>query len=153
MLRITVRIQKGQIMAAQENTIRQGISMAIRHPETGVELLARSFARHFQGAPWITPELKIRFCILFLSNLMDNAVEREIDPGLLRRVLRKSMWFGIRLLKRWPEEGLKMLVAVVMSELRQNQRYSESEMQQFYDEVIGVFFPEAVNLEPTARAQ
>ncbi|MFP4014642.1 MAG: hypothetical protein ACLFVQ_11185 [Chitinispirillaceae bacterium] len=140
-------------MSIQKNTIQQGISMAIRHPEAGVVLLARSFALHFQGAPWITPELKLKFCILFLGNLMDSAVEREIDPQLLKKVLRKSMQFGIRLLKRWPDNGLKMLVAVVMSELRQNQRYSQSEMQQFYDEVIGVFFPEAVSMESPVRAR
>lgn len=139
-------------MPIQNNTIQQGISMAIRHPEAGVVLLARSFALHFQGAPWITPELKLKFCILFLSNLMDSEVEKEIDPELLKKVLKKTMHFGIRLLKRWPENGLKMLVAVVMSELRQNQRCSEPEMQQFYDEVIGVFFPEAVSMESTVRA-
>ncbi len=121
--------------------------MAIRHPEAGVVILARNFACNFQGAPWITAELKLKFCILFLSNLIDGGVEKQIEDRVLQKVLKKSMQFGIRLLKRWPEEGLKMLVAVVMSELRNNQRYDESELQSFYDEVLTVFFPEALALE------
>jgi hypothetical protein len=127
-------------MAAK--SIEHGINMAIRHPEAGVELLARTFAIYFQGAPWINGDLKMRFCILFLSNLLDGAVEKQVSARTMEKLVKKSMSFGIRLMKRWPDEGLKMLVAMVMRELRCNQRCSELELQYFCEEVITVFFPQ-----------
>ncbi|MDR0305436.1 MAG: hypothetical protein LBI42_01220 [Chitinispirillales bacterium] len=126
----------------QGKTIEHGISMAIRHPEAGVELLARTFARHFQGAPWINGDLKMRFCILFLSNLLDGGVEREVSGRTLEKLVKKTVSFGIRLMKRWPDEGLKMLVAMIMRELKCNQHCSELEQQYFCEEVIAVFFPQ-----------
>jgi transposase len=60
---------------------------------------------------------------------------------LLERVVKKPMTFGIRYLKRNPQEGLKMLVAVLMRELRSKQNYSYLELHTFYNEVIAVFFP------------
>ncbi|MDG5815666.1 hypothetical protein QA601_11285 [Chitinispirillales bacterium ANBcel5] len=129
-------------MSAQES-IAQGISMAIRHPESGVVLLARTFANSFKGAPWITREMKLKFCILFLGNIIDKNIEKSIDRDLAEKVLGKSIHFGIRLLKREPERGLRMLVALIMRELRERQKYSEDELQRFYDEVIVVFFPDA----------
>lgn len=126
-------------MAAK--SIEHGINMAIRHPEAGVELLARTFAIYFQGAPWINGDLKMRFCILFLSNLLDGAVEKQVSGRTMEKLVKKSMSFGIRLMKRWPDEGLKMLVAMVMRELRCNQHFSELEQQYFCEEVITVFFP------------
>jgi len=126
----------------QGKTIERGINMAIRHPEAGVELLARTFARYFQGAPWINGDLKMRFCILFLSNLLDGSVEREVSAQTMEKLIKKTVSFGIRLMKRWPEEGLKMLVAMVMRELRCNQHCSELELQYFCEEVIAVFFPQ-----------
>ena len=117
--------------------------MAIRHPDSGINLLARTFARNFEGAPWISGELKLKFCILFLGNLIDGSVERDLDHQLVQKVLKKPMQFGIRLLKRSPDEGLRMLVALVMHELREEQRYSDSDFHKFYEEVIVTFFPEA----------
>jgi len=123
-------------------SIEHGINMAIRRPEAGVKLLARTFAIYFQGAPWINSNLKMKFCILFLSNLLDGAVEKQVSVHTMEKLIKKSLSFGIRLMKRWPDEGLKMLVAMIMRELRCNQRCSELELRYFCEEVIAVFFPQ-----------
>ncbi|MCL2690017.1 MAG: hypothetical protein FWE57_09270 [Chitinispirillia bacterium] len=123
-------------------SIEHGINMAIRHPEAGVELLARTFAIYFQGAPWINSNLKMKFCIMFLSNLLDGAVEKQVSVRTMEKLIKKSLSFGIRLMKRWPDEGLKMLIAMVMRELRCNQHCSELELRYFCEEVIAVFFPQ-----------
>jgi len=127
-------------MAAK--SIEHGINMAIRHPVAGVELLARTFAIYFQGAPWINSNLKMKFCIMFLSNLLDGDIEKQVSVRTMEKLIKKSLAFGIRLMKRWPDEGLKMLVAMVMRELRCNQRCSELELRYFCEEVITVFFPQ-----------
>ncbi|MDR0308047.1 MAG: hypothetical protein LBI42_14575 [Chitinispirillales bacterium] len=128
----------------KSKSIERGINIAVKNPEAGVSCLARTFAQYFQGGPWVNRDLKLRFCILYLRNLLDRSVEKEIDSGLLERVIKKPIIFGIRILKRNPEEGLKILIAVVMRELRCKQNYSYLELHSFYEEVIAVFFPDEV---------
>jgi hypothetical protein len=133
-------------MAPKEKTISSSINLAVRRPETGASLLARTLTEQMSGAPWIDRDIRMRFCIAYLSNCIDGHVERMVDPDLLRRLWNKPLSLGIRLLKRNPDSGIAMLVAMVMEELRERQQASQEEQVQFFEEMLLRFFPEAEEL-------
>ena len=51
------------------------------------------------------------------------------------------MAFGIRLLKRWPDEGVRAIATLVFMELRDRQEFTQDEMLGFFDELLNCFFP------------
>ncbi|MBD3316472.1 MAG: hypothetical protein GF344_11850 [Chitinivibrionales bacterium] len=136
----------------KERTISNGISLAIRRPETGAALLACTLTEQMNGAPWINKDIRMRFCIAYLRNCIDGHIEKSVDESLLRRLMSKPLTFGIRLLKRNPDAGIAMLVAMVMEELRERQKASPEELVEFGDEMLLRFFPEAKDLTTATSA-
>jgi hypothetical protein len=126
-------------------TIAQGIHLAIRKPQSGAELLAKTVAQCFNGAPWINTSIRMQFCILFLGNLIDNHVENDVDTSLLQRLKDKGLLFGIRLLKRNTSASLPILVALIMKELKAVQNFSYKEQMDFYQILERLFFPTPEN--------
>jgi hypothetical protein len=58
---------------------------------------------------------------------------------------KKSIHFGIKLLKRYPHTGLEVLVNLVLDELINIQKYSQDDLFQFYNEVFLQFFPDTIS--------
>jgi hypothetical protein len=133
-------------MVHREKTISSSISLAVRRPESGAALLARTLTEQLNGAPWIDRDIRMRFCIAYLSNCIDAHIERTVDPHLLRRLRDKPLSLGIRLLKRNPDTGIAILVAMVMEELRDRQKAGHQERIEFFEEMLVRFFPEAEEL-------
>lgn len=125
-----------------KSSIQRSIQIAIRRPHTGVTLLANTFTKCIDATDGITKNLKIEFCLLFLNAILENTYPKKYTD-LSKRLKNRSIYLGIRLLKRYPHEGIKILVGLIMNELVENQQYSTDELVQFYNEVFFHFFPEA----------
>ncbi len=126
----------------QNTTIQTTIQIAVRHPESASALMAKTFAAHFDGAQWIDREMRLQFCILFLGNLIDSNIEESVGAALIDRLEARSLEFGMRMLKRNPDTGLKILIVLIMKELRTRQKFESEEQMSFYKEILARFFPE-----------
>ena len=133
-------------------TVAKGVELAIRHPEKAGALLAKTLASIMHSEQWIDHGIKARFCVLFVHNLLDSSIEACIDRKLYRRMLKLPFLTGIRLLKRHPDEGLKVLVAVVMKELRDTQKLPFEEQVVFYNELFAKLFPDSTLIEVNPAA-
>lgn len=107
-------------------------------------LLAKTFAQCIDGTAWITKDLKIEFCLLFLNKILDEIYDQKYRE-LTRNLRGRSVYFGIRLLKRYPKKGIEVLVDLVIYELVENQNCSQAELFTFYNELFPQFFPEKYN--------
>jgi hypothetical protein len=123
-------------------TVKRGIKIAVRHPEKGAEIIAKTLADTLIGEDWITDEFKLKFCIMFVDNLIDGNIEKSIDRKLLEKVKDRTFIEGIRLMKHRPRQGMKFMVAIIMDELRNHQGFSEKEQFIFYENLLQSFFPE-----------
>lgn len=132
-------------MKPNSKSIQQSIQISIRQQSSGKELLAKSFTKCMNDASWVTNELKIEFCVLFLNAILDRSYNQKIDD-FTHRLRKKSVHFGIWLLKRYPKQGLEVLVNLIMDELIDHQEYSQAELFQFYAEVFDRFFPKNLSL-------
>ena len=128
-------------------TVEESVEMAVRRPSQSHLLLAKTLANHMNGKGWIDRDMKKKFCVLFVSNYIDHSIEKEINPKLLERVKNIPFTRALSLLKRNPNNGLKILVALVTRELELRQQLTHSEQCEFYDEIFGSFFPE-ITLPP-----
>ncbi len=122
-------------------SIQKGIRLAVRRPNQCARLLAKSFSQLLDDEDWIDATLKFRFCVLFIDNIIDQTVEKEVDKTLLIKIKHMPLRKGLRLLKRYPEEGMKVLVALVIEELRDQQKLGWNEQIDFYDELFTKLFP------------
>jgi hypothetical protein len=91
---------------------------------------------------WITDELKLKFCILFVENLIDGSIEKNIDRNILEKVKKKTFPHALRLMKKRPRLGMHFMLAIIMEELRCRQGFSEEAQFAFYEELLSNFFPE-----------
>ena len=123
-------------------SVENGFKIAIRHPNAGGKILAKTLADILLHEDWITEEFKLRFCIMFVDNLIDGNVEKDIDRKFLERIRKKPFTQGIKLLKSRPEQGMKYMLVLIMEELRLRQGFSEKEQSMFYEELLAAFFPE-----------
>ena len=128
----------------QDFTVRRGIRLAVQRPGEGAVLLAKTLSDVMSGQDWIDDSDKMKFCIMFVSNLIDRSIEKEIDEefkAVKERVKRVPFTHGIKLLKKRPGIGLKILISIVMEEIRDRQKLSEGEQFEFYDQLASHFFP------------
>ena len=123
-------------------SVKSGLKIAVTHPKHGAAILASAIASAIGSEKWITRDLKLKFCILFIENLIDGSIEKNISRKILTKVQDASFHDGIRLMKRYPEEGMKYLVALIMEELKIKQGFNEEAQVAFYEELLSSFFPE-----------
>jgi hypothetical protein len=123
-------------------TVENGFKIAVRHPERGAAIIARTLASTLIGEDWITDEFKLKFCIMFVDNLIDGNVEKNIDRKLLDKIKNRPFLEGIRLMKHRPREGMKFMLVLIMDELRNHQGFSEKEQFVFYENLLSSFFPD-----------
>ncbi len=123
-------------------TIEESVEMAIRRPTQSHILLAKTLAKVMNDSGWIDRNMKKKFCAMFINNSIDHSEEKEVDKDLLEKIKYMPLPRGIRLLKRSPEAGLKVLVVLVAKELEHQQKLTHREQFEFYDEIFGSFFPE-----------
>ena len=121
--------------------IQHGIRLATRHPGKSATIMARDLTRRMDRAPWIDNRIKFRFCMLFVSNCLDGNVEKALDQTMLDKIARRPLEFGIRYLKRDYHTGLRVLVALVMRQLRAKNLLGPDEQGQFYSTMLERFFP------------
>ncbi|MBD3418890.1 MAG: hypothetical protein GF398_02110 [Chitinivibrionales bacterium] len=125
-----------------KTSITRGISIAVRHPQIGAELLARSYAHKLNQAPWFDRKMKIELSLLVLGSCLGGRTEPKVGKRLFKRVKKRPLEFGIRYLKRDSYHGLRMLAALLMDELRNNQHLSNSEIVEFSRILIREFLPD-----------
>ena len=123
-------------------TVQKGVRIAVRRPSRAAVLFARTLTDLMDAEAWLDRTLKMRFCALFLHNMIDGSIEAEVDPELLHKLRTRPMTVGIRLFRRRPDQGLRLLVALVAGELRDYQHLPIEEQLEFYDEICHKFFPE-----------
>ena len=126
----------------QPITIGESVELAIRHPQTASQLLARSFAELIRMQHWMDTATITRFFILFMNNLLDKSIEGSVDAALYAKVRTLPFTTGIKLLERSPEAGLKVLVTIVMEELRDKQQLPLHEQISFFNQLFELVFPE-----------
>jgi hypothetical protein len=131
-------------MKHNSTLIQQRIDLSIQESGAGKALLARTFAEYIRHQSWITDDMKIEFCILFLNSILDRSYNPTSDT-LNYRLRKTSIHVGIRLLKRYPRRGLEVLVNLVLDELIDTQNYAQDDLFQFYNLVFLQFFPEKTN--------
>jgi hypothetical protein len=132
--------------------IDHGIRLATRHPGKSATIMARDLARRMGRAKWIDRAMKLRFCMLFVSNSLDGNIEKALDQAMLDQVARRPLEFGIRYLKRDRHTGLRVLVALVMRQLRAKDLLGPDEQAQFYDTLLERFFPGVKFIDDDAAA-
>jgi len=123
-------------------TVKNGFKIAIRHPEKGAAIIARTLANTLLGEDWITDEFKLKFCIMFVDNLIDGNIEKSIDRKLLEKIKDRTFIEGIRLMKHRPVQGMRFMITIIMEELRNHQGFTEKEQFVFYENLLTSFFPE-----------
>ncbi|MBN1865516.1 MAG: hypothetical protein JW808_11505 [Victivallales bacterium] len=122
-------------------TVRSGIRIAVRHPNAGELILAKTLAGMLNKQEWLNDEFKLKFCIRFIDNLMDGSIERSADPKIMGKLEKRSFTDGIRLLRKRPDDGINYMIAMVMKELRLRQGFDERRQFVFYEELLANFFP------------
>jgi len=122
-------------------TVKDGIKIAVTHPARGAAILGRTIAEQLEKENWLNDEYKLRFCILFVDNLIDGSVEDSINPSLLQKIKKRSFVDGLKLLRKRPEEGMKYMLVIIMEELKNKQGFSSEDQFAFYDSLLKSFFP------------
>lgn len=126
-------------------TVQRSVRLAVRRPARMADLLAKTLADMMTGEEWFDIELKTRFCILFLDNLIEETsnveTKMDIDIETVNRLKEIPLTMGIRFLKRDPEKGIKTLVSIILNELIEHQKLSYDERLAFYDVMFANFFP------------
>lgn len=112
---------------------------------TGSKMLASTIAKALNESGWVSSELKIRLCILFMKMILESKLENKDDIALFQRIKKKPIRFMIRLLKRYPDKGLQLLSQAVMAELRENQKFQFGELVQFHTILLDLLFPPPAN--------
>lgn len=102
-------------------------------------MLAKTFARCIDNSTFLTKELKIEFCAILLSAIVDSSYQPK-TTDLTKKLKNKSVHSGIKLLKRYPRKGIEVLVDLIMFELIYNQNYTQDDLFQFYSEIFSCFF-------------
>ena len=123
-------------------TVKDGIKLAVTHPAKGAAILARTVASQLEKESWLNDEFKLKFCILFVNNLIDGSVEKSIDPDILKKIKKRTFIDGLKLLRKRPLEGMKYMLVIIMEELRNRQGFSSEDQFLFYESLLKSFFPE-----------
>ena len=122
-------------------SVEDGIKLAVTHPERGEMLLAKTIVKTLQKENWLNDQYKLKFCIMFVDNLIDGAIEKSLDQKVLKKISQLSFVDGLKILRKRPNEGMKYMLAIIMKELRTKQQYSTKEQFAFYDTLLRSFFP------------
>ena len=122
-------------------SVEDGIKLAVNHPEKGAKILAGTMVKTLQQENWLNDQYKLKFCIMFVDNLIDGAIEKSINPKILYKISQLSFTDGLRILRKRPNEGMKYMLAIIMKELRTKQQFSRKEQFAFYDTLLMSFFP------------
>ncbi|NLE00602.1 MAG: hypothetical protein GX640_12085 [Fibrobacter sp.] len=120
--------------------LEESINLAVRYPLTGVQLLADTVAQALIDAEWFDNEHKIRFCIGFLNEVVSDKKSELFDDHLFKKIKKRPIRFCIRLLKRYPEQGLKFLIHMILHELRDVQNFKMEQLIEFHSEILSRFF-------------
>lgn len=129
--------------ASADLTVNTGLPVAAPDPKRCIRLLVDTLYPMLEAASWFTKEWRLKFCAWFLQNLIDQAVEAEVDPRLLERVRLMPLSRGIKLIgKTSPEPGLKVLVCLICIELRTNQKLDTEAQYLFYHILMAKLFPD-----------
>lgn len=136
------QITKANNIMNSNISVKNSFKIAVRHPGAGAELLAKTIADILIGEDWITDEFKLKFCIMFVDNLIDQHIEKSVDRKILEKVKKLPFTEGLKLMKHRPEQGMKFMLAIIMEELRNHQGFSEKEQFLFYEKLLSSFFPE-----------
>ena len=129
-------------MSKQNLSVESGLKIATRRPNQCAILMAKYLYPILEQEEWFNKELRVRFCLYFLRNLCDMSIEKEIDEELFNRVKSMHLKAGLSLMKKYPQEGVKVLVAIITKTLREEQKLTIEQQQAFYNEMFGRFFPE-----------
>ncbi len=111
----------------------------------GSKMLACTIAKELNESGWVSCNLKIRFCILFMQKILESKLKNPDNIILIQKIRKKPLSFIIRFLKRYPDKGLQLLSQSVMEELRGNQNYEFDELVQFQTALLDLLFPPSAN--------
>jgi hypothetical protein len=131
-------------MLSNPKSIQRSIQIGTRHPIKGMSLLANTFTQCIDNSTSLTKELKIEFCVILLSAIVDRSYQPQ-KKNLSKRLKNKSIYSGIKLLKRYPRQGLEILVDLIIDELIGHQKCTQDDLFQFYSEIFSCFFNEESN--------
>lgn len=123
-------------------TIQESIKIGVKNPVCGKTLLAKTFAKCANDSDWMTKDLKIHFCLGLLNGILNSHFCDFKYTLLSKKLENKTIYFGIRLLKRYPDHGIQVLVELVLKELINHQGYTNHDLLIFYNELFVLFFPE-----------
>jgi len=123
-------------------SVRNGLKLAMRHPKTGAAILAKTLASVLNDQKWITKKLKFKFCAMFVENLMDGEIEKNVNPEILDKIKGKPFPEALKIMRKRPETGIKYMITIIMEELRDKQKLDDEGQFAFYEELLASFFPE-----------
>ena len=133
-------------------TVAHSAKLATRHPQQCAKLFLNNIFPILEQEAWFTKAWCLRFCALFLQNIVDHSVELETNPQLLARVMNLPIDKALPLLHKHPEEAVSLMVVMVSNQLRKEQKLSTADQYAFYNELFAAFFPRNTNPEKNTTA-
>ena len=123
------------------NTLGDPFFIAAENKADASQIFANALASAMNQSSWVNSNLKIRFCILFMQRLLEHRLVQSGNIQLVKKIKQKSIVFLIRLLKRYPEEGLHILSQFIIDELQENQHFEFEHLVQFQTILLELLFP------------
>jgi len=127
-------------------SVKNGIEMAIRRPKKSQVLLTKTIATVMKDDEWIDKKMKWNFAYMFVSNQIDHDIEQKVDKRLIEKIKSIPFSFGLRLLKRYPEEGMKVFVILVTTELSNNKKCIPVKPTLLFDKVFDYLYIKDTNI-------
>lgn len=122
-------------------TVAQSAKIATRHPQQCAQLFLNNVFPMLEQEAWFSKAWCLKFCALFLQNIVDHSVDVETDQILVARVLELPIHKALPLLRKHPEDAVALMVVMVSNQLRSQQRLSTADQYAFYNELFAAFFP------------
>lgn len=116
-------------------------NFSIKNPIGDSVFLAQNIANALNSSSWVSRDLKISLCISLLRGIMGSHEEKNESDLFVEKIKGKPFSFSIRLLKRYPEKGVKILSNSIIDELQRNQNYKLEQLVEFNNVLLDLLFP------------
>ena len=123
-------------MMKKQISVKKGIEVAIRRPKQSQIFLTKTLSTVMKDEDWIDRNMKWNFAYMFVSNQIDHYLDQKVDKRLIEKIQSIPFSLGMRLLKRYPEEGMKVFVLLVTAVLSNNKKWIPSTPTLLFDKVF-----------------
>lgn len=127
------------------NNLEDTLKIAAQQEQAGSKVLAEAIASALNQSRWVSSNIKIRLCILFMQSILESKMEFTDNIALIGKINKKPINFLVRFLKRYPDRGLHILSQSIMEELREKQKFKLEQLVEFHTLLLDLLFPPQAN--------